>query len=82
MKKIKLLIIGIYCMTLPSKLFSQNMKPLDIDNNFNEANKQIIQAVDFIATDIHGNNHHLFEYLDDGQNLDVVQKTERRADAE
>ena len=67
MKKIKLLIIGIYCIILPSILFSQNTEPIDIPNDINEGNKQITQVVDFIATDLHGNTHHLFDYLDDGK---------------
>ena len=67
MNKIKLLIIGVYCIILPSELFSQSTEPIYIPNNINEGKNQITQAVDFIATDIHGNNHHLFDYLDDGK---------------
>ena len=67
MKKIKLLIISIYCIIFPSELFSQNAEPIDTSNDINEENKKITQAVDFIATDIHGNTHHLFDYLDDGK---------------
>ena len=67
MKKIKLLIIGVYCIILPSELFSQSTEPIYMPNNINEGKNQITQAVDFIATDIHGNNHHLFDYLDDGK---------------
>ena len=67
MRKIKLLIISIYCIIFPSELFSQNAEPIDTSNDINEENKKITQAVDFIATDIHGNTHHLFDYLDDGK---------------
>ena len=67
MKKMKLLIIGVYCIILPSELFSQSTDPIYMPNNINEGGNQITQAVDFIATDIHGNNHHLFDYLDDGK---------------
>ena len=67
MRKIKLLIISINCIIFPSKLFSQNAEPIDTSNDINEENKKITQAVDFIATDIHGNTHHLFDYLDDGK---------------
>ena len=63
----KFLIIGLYCIILPSELFSQNSEPIDTSNDINEENKKITQAVDFIATDIHGNTHHLFDYLDDGK---------------
>ena len=67
MRKIKLLTISVYFVILPSELFSQNAEPIDIPNDINKGNMKITQAVDFIATDIHGNTHHLFDYLDDGK---------------
>ena len=67
MKKIRLLIISICCIILPSELFSQSTDPIYIPNKINKGKNQITQAVDFIATDIHGNNHHLFDYLDNGK---------------
>ncbi len=67
MKKIKLLIIGVYCIILPSELFSQSTYPIYMPNDISEGKNQITQAIDFIATDIHGNNHHLFDYLDNGK---------------
>ena len=41
--------------------------PIDHHNDISPEKNQITQVVDFIATDTHGNHHHLFDYLDNGK---------------
>ena len=67
MRNLRLLMISIACVILPKILFSQITKPIDLSNITSEVSKKLTQAVDFIATDIHGNEHHLFDYLDAGK---------------